>query len=128
MQSGVGKEILAADWYELHGYGNEDLEKEDKSVNELVLSHYSSLMEHFEEHCVVIYQKWESPKVVDSHTKPAKPVNPFNATQKIFLTSIDVLYLHNLHPHWLKDAICTQFIIILTSALKTWAKSVSNLF
>jgi hypothetical protein len=57
MQSRVGKEILAADRDKLAGYRHKDLEKEDKSVDELVLSHYPSLVEDFEKHRVVIYQK-----------------------------------------------------------------------
>lgn len=92
MQSGVGKEILAADRDELAGNGDEDLEKEDQRVDELVLAHYSCLMQHFEEHGVVIDQKRESSEVVDSHSRPAKPVDPFNATQEILLGSIGVLY------------------------------------
>jgi hypothetical protein len=99
MQSGVRKEILAADRDELAGDGDEDLEKEDQCVNELVLPHYSCLVQHFEEHGVVIDQKGESPEVVDSHSTPAKPVNPFNATQEILLGSICVLYQRDLHPH-----------------------------
>ena len=57
MQCCVGKEILAADRDKLAGYRYKDLEKEDKGVDELVLSHYPCLMERFEKHRVVIYQK-----------------------------------------------------------------------
>lgn len=92
VQSGVRQEIFATHWEELAGYRDEDLEKENESVDKLVLPHYSGLIEHFEEHCVIINQKRESSKVVDGHAKPAEPVNPFNAAQEIFLTSIGVLY------------------------------------
>ena len=61
-------------------------------------------MEHFQEHCVIIDQKRESSEVVDRHASPAKPVNPFYAAQEIFLAAVGVLYLHDLHPHGLKDA------------------------